>query len=285
MGKINDSVHTFNSFVRTVLFAALVGGAGLVGWKAYSIYNEPQLKLDEKQRELDSLAAKLHQTSADLDQRQRQIESLNVQIEQKNEAIAKLETANSLLKLRHRIARLEVIDQTQDGATGRPRTEIEFYEVNEDGAAVSDKRQRFAIDGDRVYVECLLAKFDDKYIEANDLDRRTAICLFQRIFGEHQQPQEGFAIDQVGSAPTSYARGGEMSQFEKRIWQDFWTLANDPAKAAELGVRAVHADAPSMLVEKGGVYELELRTTGDFTFRRVAEPADTPPAAESADQS
>lgn len=279
MGRINETVHTFNSFVRTILFAALVGGAGLAGWKAYSLYNEPQEKLDAKQRELDSISTRLTEASAELGASTRQIDALNAQIQKQSEAIARLETANSLLKLRHRIARLEVVDQTDNPESGRPRTEVEFYEVNEDGAPISDQRQKFTIDGDRVYVECLLAKFDDKYIEANDLDRRTAICLFQRIFGEHQQPQEGFAIDQVGSAPTSYARGGEMSEFEKRIWQDFWTLANDPAKAAELGIRAAHADAPSMRVSKGGVYELELRTTGEFTMRAAVDgvtPAVTP---------
>lgn len=282
MGRINESIHTFNSFVRTLLFAALVGGAGLIGWKAYSIYNEPQEKLDAKQRELDSLSAKLQQTSADLASSSQRVQALSAEVAEKNAAIARLEMANRLLKLRHRIARLEVRDQVENPETGRPRTEVEFYEVNEDGAPVSARRQRFTIDGDRIYVECLLAKFDDKYIEANDLDRRTAICLFQRIFGEHQEPKEGFPIDQVGSAPTSYGRGGETSEFERRIWQDFWTLADNPAKAAELGVRAVHADAPSLRVTKGGVYELELRTTGDFTFRRVAEPAsDAPPDASS----
>ena len=272
MGRINETVRTVNSAVRTVLFGLLLAGAGYGGWKAYSIYNEPQKKLDAKQRELDSIAAKLTQASNDLVARNEEIASLNADIEEKNAAIAKLETANTLLKLRHRIAQLRVIDQQEDPQTKRAKTEIEFFEVNEDGAPIDDRRQKFTIDGDRVYVECLLAKFDDKYIEANDLDRRTAICLFQRIFGEHQEPQEGFEIDQVGSAPTSYARGGEMSDFEKRIWKDFWTLADDPAKAAELGIRAAHADAPSLRVKKGGLYELELRSTGEFTFRRLSEP-------------
>jgi hypothetical protein len=274
MGRFNETVRTVNSAVRTVLFGLLLAGAGYGGWKAYSIYNEPQKKLDAKQRELDSIAAKLTQASNDLDARNKEVASLKADIEEKNAAIAKLETANALLKLRHRIAQLRVIDQQEDPQTKRPKTEIEFFEVNEDGAPIDDRRQKFTIDGDRVYVECLLAKFDDKYIEANDLDRRTAICLFQRIFGEHQEPQDGFQIDQVGSAPTSYARGGEMSDFEKRIWEDFWTLADDPAKAAELGIRAAHADAPSLRVKKGGLYELELRSTGEFTFRRLSEPDD-----------
>jgi hypothetical protein len=274
MGKLNETVRTVNSAVRTFLFAVLVGAAALGGWKAYSFYNEPNEKLAAKQRDLDAMSIRLKDATA-------RATALADEVERQKAEIEKLETSNRLLKLRHRIAQIRVIDQRDNAETGRPQTEIEFFEVNEEGAPLNDQRQKFTIDGDRVFVDCLLAKFDDKYIEANDLDRRTAICLFQRVFGEHQEPHEGFEIDQVGTAPTSYERGGEMSEFEKRIWRDFWTLANDPAKAQELGIRAVHADAPSLRVEKGGLYELELRTTGEFTFRRVSEPA----TGDEADQS
>jgi len=315
MARFNETVRTLNSAVRTLLFGVLLAGAGVGGWKAYSLYNEPQKKLDAKQQELDDIQAKLTKATGALDERSKQVTALTAEVEQqktaikaaqqqleairtelvrtanelqertkevaklgeeikkKNVEIEKLETSKRLLKLQHRLARLRVIDQQEDSTTKRMRTEIEFFEINEGGAPINDRRQKFTIDGDRVYVECLLAKFDDKYIEANDLDRHTAICLFQRIFGEHQEPQEGFEIDQVGAAPTSYPRGAE-SDFEKQIWKDFWTLANEPEKAAKLGIRAVHADAPSMRVKKGGLYELELRTTGDFTFRRISEPSD-----------
>lgn len=269
MGRINETVRTANSALRTFLFAVLIGGAGLGGWKAYSIYNEPQKQLDAKQRQLDTIAAKLASTERELGEREQQVATLEADIEKKNAAIAKLETSIGLLKLRHRIARLRVIKQEDDPETQRPRTEIEFVEVTDEGAPIGDAPQTFTIDGDRVYVECLVAKFEDKYVEENDLDRRTAVCLFQRIFGEHQKPEDGFAIETAGSSPTSYARGGEMSEFEARIWRDFWTLANDPAKAAELGVRAAHAEAPSIEVEGGGEYELELRTTGEFTLKRI----------------
>jgi hypothetical protein len=274
MGRINETVRTVNSAVRTLLFGVLLVGAGVGGWKAYSLYNEPQKKLDAKQQELEAVQATLTKTASDLEERNKQVASLSAEIEQKNAAIAKLETANHFLKLSHRLARLRVIDQRDDAETKRPKTKVEFFEVNEEGAPISDRRQKFTIDGDRIYVECLLAKFDDKYVEANDLEKGTAICLFQRIFGEHQKPEEGFAIDQVGSAPNSYNRNGQMSELEQRIWKDFWTLADDPAQAAKLGIRAAHADAPSLRVKKGGVYELELRTTGDFTFRRISEPSD-----------
>ena len=118
-----------------------------------------------------------------------------------------------------------------------------------------------------------MAKFEDKYVEAADLDRATAICLFQRIFGEYQQPQDGFPLDQIGSSPTSYERGGKMSDFEKQIWNDFWEFAGNREKAAEIGIRAAHADAPSTRVKKGVTYQLEMRSTGEFTIRPLADGA------------
>ena len=115
----------------------------------------------------------------------------------------------------------------------------------------------------------LRVTFDDKYVEQSDLDRATAICLFQRVFGEHQQAAEGFMLDEVGTRPTAYARGTPMSEFEKRIWDDFWTIANDPPRAAEMGIHAAHGSAVSMRVRPGKTYEVELRSTGDMTIRPI----------------
>ena len=277
MGKINESVRTFNSLVRTLLFAILLVGAVLVGWKGYSVYHEPQKKLDEQQRELVAVRAKLKQADEELSDQKQQFDELSTELDEKNAQLDRLETAMQLLKLRHRIARMQVVDQRTEPDTERMISTIEFYEVNDEGAPVSEERKTYEIEGDRIYVECLVAKFEDKYIEQADLDRSTAICLFQRIFGEYQQPQEGFLVDNVGSSPTSYERGGKMSEFEQQIWRDFWTIANDRQKAADLGIRAAHADAPSTRVQPGATYELELRATGEFSIRRLE--AD-PPLAE-----
>jgi hypothetical protein len=274
MGNFNETVRTANSAARTGLMAVLLAAAGLGGWKAYSIYNEPQVQLEEKQRELEVLAGQLATARTDLATTTAQVQRLTTDLELKKAMIAKLEVALGFLKLRHRIARIDVVRQVEDEETGEILTTVEFYEVDENGEPASDDRQTFEIVGDRVYIECLVAKFDDKYIEENALDRNTAICLFQRIFGEHQEPKDGYAIDQIGSVPASYARYGEASEFEKRIWEEFWSIAADPARAAELGIRAAHADAPSIKVREGVTYELELRTTGEFTLRPLTGPAD-----------
>jgi hypothetical protein len=269
MGQVHDTIRTVNSTLRTLLFGALLVGAGLVGWKGYSFYNEPQQKLAVKQQELDSARSKLVQREQELATRMEELAKLETEFQVQVEQIDRLETSMRLLKLSHRIARLHVVDQQENAESGRIETTVKFFEVNDEGAPIDDRRRQFKVEGDRIYVECLVAKFEDKYVEHSDLDRSTAICLFQRIFGEYQQPQEGFELDKIGSSPTSYARGGQMSDFEQQIWGDFWNIANNQKKAAELGIRAAHADAPSTRVRKGKTYELELRSTGEFTLKPV----------------
>lgn len=271
MGRIIETVRTFNSLVRTLLFGFLVAGAGFVGWEGYTLYYEPRQKLAEQEFELAMMREQLQQADANMTALSEEVETLTTDLAETTEKLARTETALRLIKLRHRIARLRVIDQQEGSApTGQVST-IEFYEVGDDGTPLSEDRKTFEIAGDRVYVECLVAKFEDKYIEQADLDRSTAICLFQRIFGEYQQPQEGFPIDNVGANLASYAQGKSMSDFERSIWRDFWTLANDREKAAKLGIRAAHADAPSIRVQNGATYELELRSTGEFTIRRIED--------------
>ena len=269
MGTINETVRTFNSVARTLLFAVLLVGAGLVGWKGYSLYYQPRELLEAKQLELEKVLADLQQAGVDLEQRDRLVESLEQDLSRTTAELEQARTAMRLLKMRRRIAHIHVVDQSTDPNSERVVSKIEFYEVSDDGTPIDGQRRTFEIEGDRVYVECLVAKFEDKYIEEAALDRSTAICLFQRIFGEYQNPQDGYLIDTSGTSPTSYARGGEMSEFEKQIWHDFWEIANDRSLATELGIRAAHAQAPSTKVVKGGLYELELRSTGEFTLQRI----------------
>jgi len=264
MGKINETVRTVNSAVRTLLLAVLLVATGVAGWKGYALYNGPQEKLAEKERELDRLRSGLAS-------REQQLAKVSADLQKKLAQLDRAETSLRLLKLNHRVARLRVLDQEADPVSNKLISTIEFFEVNDEGAPVDERRQRFKIEGDRIYVECLVAKFEDTYIEAADLDRATAICSFQRIFGEFQKPHEGFELDKVGSSPTSYARGGKISDFEQKIWDDFWEIANSREKAAEIGIRAAHADAPSMRVKKGRTYELELRSTGEFTLLPLAK--------------
>jgi hypothetical protein len=281
MGRVNDTVGTINSTVRTLLMMVLVGGAGVGGYKVYELYHEPREQLATKQAELESVQKTLQQANDDLVARRRQVDELttkNAEVTAQNQL---LQVNLQLLKVRRRLARLTVLEQSErphpegteaaesDGESANQLvTRVEFVEVNEDGNPIGEPKQ-FDIVGDMVYVDYLRVTFDDKYIEQSDLDRSTAIALFQRIFGEHQEAAEGFQLDTVGTRPTAYARGTEMSDFERKIWNDFWLIANDRERAAALGIHAAHGSAVSMRVEPGKTYEIELRATGDMTIRPV----------------
>ncbi len=293
MGRVNDTISNVNAAVRNLLLVVLVGGAGYGGYKAYDLYNEPQKQLKDKQAELEKTLDSLKQANNDLAARQKEIANLSVQLKDKIAELDRLEVAMKLLKVRHRLARLTVLDQHEvpsaipaspaiGSAVGASRpdvlTKIEFVDINDQGEPIGTPKT-FEIKGDMIYVDYLTVNFEDKYIEKSDLDRATSIALFQRIFGEHQEPAKGFQLDTVGTRPTAYARGTQMSDFEKKIWDDFWLIANDNKRAQELGIDAIQGKAVAIRAQPGKSYEIELRSTGDMTIRPIAPK--TPPAARA----
>lgn len=302
MGRVNDTISNVNAAVRTLLLTVLVGGAGFGGYKAYELYNEPQQKLAEKEAELEKKSADLKQTQDELAAKQKENTDLKTTVADQAAQIDRLEVARKLLRVRHRLARVKVLDQrevpalnpaTPSEGTENPAsranvvTKVEVVEVNEQGEPIGDAKQ-FEITGDMVYVDFLHVTFDDKYIEQADLDRSSSLVLFQRIFGEHQEPAQGFQLDTVGTRPTAYGRGTEMSEFEKSIWSDFWLIANDPQKAKAVGIHAAQGAAVAMRVQKDKTYEIDLRSTGEITFRPI-ETAATPekpakPAPETSEK-
>src|SRR3954453_5982015 len=286
MGRVNDTISNVNAAIRNLILAALVGGAGYGGYKAYDLYNQPRQQLAGKQAELDKALGNLKQLNDDLAARQKEIADLNTRIEH-------LELRMRLLKVQHRLARLTVLEQKEvpspipaapTTGTVTPvsranvRTSLEFVEINKDGEPIGPAK-KFDIVGDMVYVDYLHVIFDDKFIEAADLDRSTSIVLFQRMFGENQEPAKGFQLDTVGTRPTAYARGTKMSDFEKKIWDDFWLIANDNNRAKELGIDAMQGKAVAIRAQPGKSYEIKLRSTGDITIRPIETKA---PAATEA---
>lgn len=304
MGSVGETVKTINSTLRTVMMLVLLVAGGWAGYLGYALVNEPQQKLAEQQAAIDKALVDLRQAQAQIDAGQKEIAELEASLREKSAEVVRLAVAMKLLKVRRRLARLTVLDQREEPASNQPTTStnsgdesaeatadastddpsraattapatqlvstIEFVEVNDEGNPIGPTKQ-FKITGDMVYIDYLRVTFDDKYIESSDLDRSTAIALFQRIFGEHQEAARGYQLDEVGTRPTAYARGTDMSEFERKIWDDFWLIANNPAKAAELGIHAAHGSAVSMRVQPGKTYEIELRSTGDITLRPVED--------------
>ena len=280
MAGMMDGLSTVNSLLRTLLAIVVVGAIGVAGWFGYTTYNAGDIEARAKARELAEANDKLLKAQGDLKAAAAELEQKNARIQEQDAAIAelnqeveRLETAMTLLKVDHRLARLTVTSQKENPETGELTTMVEFVELNDEGHPIDTPRV-FPIRGDVVYIDNWIVKFDDKYVEESDIERSTSLVLFRRIFGEMQQPIEGFPLDEAGSRPRAYARGGQMSDFEKKIWGDFWSIANDEMKAKELGIRAAHGQAVSMKVQTGKSYKVQLRASDGLSIV-PEEPAPT----------
>lgn len=285
MPGVMESVSVLNSTIRTLLAVGVVGAAGYGGWYGYSMYNAKETEaeriadeLANAQGELSRVNVALEQSVVELREKDAEIGQLADQVEKQLREIERLDTSMRLLKVDHRVARLSVIDQSNDPENGQLFSLVEFQELDERGEPLGEARQ-FKIQGDMVYVDSWVVKFDDKYVEQADIDRATSLVFFRRLFGEFQEPQSGFSLDQEGARPAAYGRGGTISDFEQRIWADFWNVANDEEKQVEFGIRAAHGDAPSIKIQKGKAYRIDLRASDGLSITPDGDIEPRKPAA------
>lgn len=197
---------------------------------------------------------------------QKQLKEAQEKISQLEIVNQKLETANLFLKKTRRLAVISDIVKTKEKGSDVVKTSFSFTEIDMADNPIGEKRI-FSIDGEKLYIDTYIIKFEDEYVEQGDPLKGTALCMFDRLFGEKQKPEDGVRIDTVGETPKPYKLDSpDSSDFEKELWKNFWRLAQDPKYAKKMGVRAAHGQAPSMQLQEGATYKLEMRNTGEQTF-------------------
>ena len=256
MGSVMENVKTINSTVRTALLTGVVGIFGYGGYYGYSEYTKNERILKEQ-------AEKIRLAGEEVEKLSREVAAQVVQIE-------KLETAMHLLKTDQRLAQLRVVNIERDEKGKAIKSQLEFVELSPQGEQLSKPKQMELL-GDLIYIDNWLIKFDDSYVEKGDIERGTSLCLFRRVFSEDTLPSEGITLDEIGMRPQAYSRGGAMSEFEKKLWGDFWEFANDPKKAAEMGIRAANGEAVSIKVREGKTYSISLRASGGLSIAPIEE--------------
>jgi hypothetical protein len=196
---------------------------------------------------------------------QRQLAEREAEIRALTERNQALEAAIRLLRHTERRARLVVLDQgsTTDGVV---RTRVRFTELDSQGDPIGEPRE-LSLDGDEIYVDALVIKFEDTSVIAGDALKGKALLLFRRIFTDRRRPAEGEVLDREGQMPQSYAAERAPTAFERELWARFWELANDPEEAKRRGVRALHGEAVSTRLRRDRIYSITLRSTGELTIQ------------------
>jgi hypothetical protein len=251
------ALKALNSFLGALVSLALLALLAAACWWGVSTY----LRAKSDREQVSVLTGELNAAKRDLEAKQREI--------------VRLQTALRLLKVDHRIAQIDVVSQQGSEKDNGVVTTFTFVEVDDQGHPLSTPRL-LTVQGDMAYVDCWVVKFSDESVEAGDPLRGTSICLFRRIFGEHQSPADGYILDAVGSRPAGYQDGREASGFEKEIWAHFWEIANNPAKADEKGIRAANGEAPNQKLVPGKRYKVLLRASGGLSFKAEDLPKQPP---------
>lgn len=196
---------------------------------------------------------------------------LKQEISDLKQSLAAKEIQLDFLRQRQRVAHIEVLEQQEDPSRAGGRfTRFRFQEIDSDGQAF-DEGDWYEIDGDILYVDALVIKFDDTFVEQHDLLRGSSLLLFRRLFGEHQNPSDGFPLDTVGEHPRAYSPEAGAHAFHGDLWKNFWDYALEPEVVRQSGVRAMHGEAPFIKLAPGKRYAVELRTSGGLTIRTLTE--------------
>lgn len=253
MSDTLDKMKTVNSTVRTGLLLAIIGFLAYAGWFTYTNYIGPSRNAKRALAELETLKAEYELQAKELEQTKVENERLS--------------TANRLLKVTTRLANI-TITEMGESEEGEPFFDVLFEEVDSYGDPISKARE-FRLKGDQLWVDCWVCKFDDDYVEQADELRGTSLCIFKRILGNLDGQDGGYPLDRMDEdgkmiAPGIYHSGARMTEFEEKIWGDFWKIANDPDLQDEMGIKATHGQIDYLKVEKDRIYSVKANSTGGF---------------------
>jgi hypothetical protein len=240
-----DNLKIVNSSVRTLMVVVFLGLFCFLGWIGYTKYVLPGFETEKIRKEMAELQKRF---------------------EDQEKELVKVRTALKLLKVDRRRASLKVLEKGVDPATSEPWFDVEFTEIGTDGVPISTAR-KFRLKGSIVYVDARVVKFEDKHIEGADELRGASICVFKGLWGDGNERAEHLSLDAEPGVRTAYGDPAQRSEFENKLWENFWEIANNRELQEEMGVRANHGQVNYIEVEAGKTYDINLRSSDGLTIQ------------------
>ena len=248
-----SNLKTVNSTVRTLIALAMIAFVGTGSYMGYDKYIRPGIEAEQAKQDLAEL--------------QNQFEKQNQKLEKLTSENHELVTSLTLLKVDARKANVKVMEKGV-GEDGEPYMEVRFTEFDANGEPIGGAKD-FTLRGDKLYLDCWTVSFKDKYVEQSDALRSASLCVFKKIYGNTDGPDNGFALDHQSkdpNAPPPIYKSPEQNKFEAQIWSDFWAFCNDGDKQDLFGIRNSQGKAVYVYGEEGKTYEVIVRASGELSF-------------------
>jgi len=182
------------------------------------------------------------------------------------------------LSREQRVADVIVVQQERDAQGTVETTQIEFIELDRDGHPLAPRE--FCLPGRVLYFDGLVIKFAEEHVAAGDPLRGKSIMLFRRLFSEVLAPKDGPLIDGDGGIPDIFRVQSRPSDFEQKLWDQFWSYATNPELAKAEGIRVAQGEAVYAPMTEGQRWSLTLDLDGGLNLRPLNAP-NAAPAAES----
>lgn len=277
MSDFMSHVKTINSSVRTLVIVGACGVIGYGGYFGYENYIKPSHEAKQVKADFESLKLEYEEQNSQLQKVKESnarisadLKVANADLKVAKELNERLATSMKLLKVDRRVANITCLDKGKD-EDGNPYMNVSFSEMDEDGKPIGTKKT-YTLKGEKFYVDGWIANFEDKYIEQADGLRGASLFVFKSIYGDGETPRDAQRLDvETNNGPGIY-QNEEQSEFEKKIWKDFWRFSTDINLQREIGIRATHGVSNYILPREGKTYEISIRASGGMSLRPIDEP-------------
>lgn len=159
-----------------------------------------------------------------------------------------------------RIAEVLVTQSVFNEQTQKIGTTIKFLEYDTEGKPLEPRYLTFQ--GNIIQFQALVIRFQDKFVQSGDELRGKSAYLFLKAFVLDGKNTESFDLTETNEIPQGYKIPGVKSEFEEKLWKEFWSYALDPKARSRMGIKNAQIEAPGSIFVPGTIYTLRIEHDG-----------------------
>ena len=159
-----------------------------------------------------------------------------------------------------RIAEVLVTQSSFNETTKKIETTIKFLEYDTSGKPIAPRY--FTFQGNIIQFQALVIRFQDRLVQAGDKLRGKSAYIFLRAFVLDSEKPQIFNLIDVNQIPQGYKVPGVKSEFETKLWKEFWSYALDPKARERMGIKNAQIEAPGSMFLPGTIYTIKIEHDG-----------------------